>query len=116
MIDHFLLHCPIARELWDLVFSMFGVVWVMPRGVLGVLQCWPRFSRRPAGAIWGLIPHCIMWSLWHERNSRCFEGCEQPIHDLKKSVLFTLSEWTAAQGLVSNSTLLDFLDICSFAL
>uniref|UniRef100_A0A2N9IGC7 Reverse transcriptase zinc-binding domain-containing protein n=1 Tax=Fagus sylvatica TaxID=28930 RepID=A0A2N9IGC7_FAGSY len=81
------------------------VVWVMPRGVLGVLQCWPRFSRRPAGAIWGLIPHCIMWSLWHERNSRRFEGCEQPIHDLKKSVLFTLSEWTAAQGLVSNSTL-----------
>ena len=26
-IDHLIMHCPIARELWNLVFPLFGVQW-----------------------------------------------------------------------------------------
>uniref|UniRef100_A0A2N9IKB6 Reverse transcriptase zinc-binding domain-containing protein n=1 Tax=Fagus sylvatica TaxID=28930 RepID=A0A2N9IKB6_FAGSY len=29
-IDHLLLHCVYAKELWDMVFAMFGICWVMP--------------------------------------------------------------------------------------
>ena len=29
-VDHPLLHCPIAWELWSLVFCLFGIHWVMP--------------------------------------------------------------------------------------
>jgi hypothetical protein len=32
--DHLLLHCDIARDLWNLVLRMFGVEWVMPRRVV----------------------------------------------------------------------------------
>jgi hypothetical protein len=38
-ISQLLLHCPIARELWNFIFSLFGVQWVMPQGVLGLLAC-----------------------------------------------------------------------------
>ena len=30
-----------------------------------------------------LIPHCLLWCLWRERNSRCFEDIERSIPDLK---------------------------------
>uniref|UniRef100_A0A2N9G3X9 Reverse transcriptase zinc-binding domain-containing protein n=1 Tax=Fagus sylvatica TaxID=28930 RepID=A0A2N9G3X9_FAGSY len=79
---------------------MFGVDWVMPRSVMGLLLCWPRLSKRANGIIRGMIPHCIMWSLWRERNSRSFEGREKPLLDLKQSVLNTLLEWAAAMGLI----------------
>ena len=34
-VDHLFLHCPIASELWDMVFGLFGVSWVVPLSI-----CW----------------------------------------------------------------------------
>ena len=61
-----LIHSGITyRELWDLVFSTFGVCWVMLRGVVELLACWPdRFTRCGNVAIWRMIPHCLKWCLW----------------------------------------------------
>ena len=38
-VDH-LLHCPIARELWQLLQCLFGVTWVMPNLVFATLDSW----------------------------------------------------------------------------
>ena len=32
-INHLLLHCPIAFELWTMVWALFGLLWVMPQSV-----------------------------------------------------------------------------------
>jgi hypothetical protein len=29
--SHLLLHCSVARELWNFIFSLFGLQWVMPK-------------------------------------------------------------------------------------
>jgi hypothetical protein len=39
-IDHLLLHCDVARDLWSAIFSLFSVTWVMPETVLDMLACW----------------------------------------------------------------------------
>ena len=39
-VDHLLLLCSFARELWTMVFGLFGVTWVMPRSTLDLLACW----------------------------------------------------------------------------
>ncbi len=78
------------RKNYGFSFLYVWVDWVMPRTVMGLLFCWPRLSKRAVGSIWCMIPHCIMWSLWRERNARCFEWCEKTIHDLKKLFLYTL--------------------------
>ena len=39
-VDHLFLHCLVALELWDMVFGLFGVCWVMPMFVVELLACW----------------------------------------------------------------------------
>jgi hypothetical protein len=39
-IDHLLLNCEVMRELWSSIFNLFGVVWVMPRQVIDLLNSW----------------------------------------------------------------------------
>ena len=80
-IDHLLLHCHVARELQNIVFSLFVVHWVMPCHVVDLLASWSY--KYKSLVIWSMIPHCIMWSIWQGRNARTFEGCERSIHDTK---------------------------------
>ena len=58
--------------------------------------------------------HCLLWCLWRERNSRCFEDKERSISDLKLFFLRTLMDWLAALRNQSFSSFLDFLDSCNF--
>ena len=39
-VDHLLLHCPIAYELWTMVFCLFGIEWIMPKRVINMFAAW----------------------------------------------------------------------------
>jgi len=39
-VDHLLLHCEVARALWDVIFNRFSLSWVMLLRVVGLLACW----------------------------------------------------------------------------
>ena len=39
-VDHLLVHCSAASQLWYLVFSIFGMTWVQPGSVASVLWSW----------------------------------------------------------------------------
>ena len=113
-VNHLLLHCTVAQELWSLIFVLFGITWVMPRGVVDLLMCWSeRFGKSEAGAIWKAIPHCLMWCIWREQNSRVFVGEELSIPALKSSFLQTLYNWLKASNLVSCNSLAEMLDRCA---
>ena len=52
-MDHLLLHCPIAWELWSLVFYLFGIHWVMPHTVLELFEAWQgKFARHRNIDVW----------------------------------------------------------------
>jgi hypothetical protein len=109
-IAHLLLHCLAAREIWNFIFSMFNILWVMPCGVMDLLSCWGHSCCNVRiRKIWDLIPSCVFWCLWWERNSRSLDGKENNLMELKLMFLRTLMEWSKAAGATSCTTILDFI-------
>ena len=96
-VDHLFLYCLVVMHMWSMVFGLFGVSWVMLQSVMGLLACWQgRFGHHRNGYIWLIAPHCLLWCLWRERNSKCFEDNERSILDLKLFFFRTLMDWLAA--------------------
>ncbi|XP_059629362.1 uncharacterized protein LOC132271881 [Cornus florida] len=39
-VDHILMHCLVAYDCWNFIFSMFGVYWIMPKHSLQLINAW----------------------------------------------------------------------------
>ena len=59
-VDHLLLHCLIARQIWGFVFQFVGINWVLPSHVSKVLGGWWNWLGRRCSGVWNLIPSCLM--------------------------------------------------------
>ena len=94
-IDHILLHCGLARSLWSLLFSLFGVSWVLPSSIREALLGWvgPCVGKERK-KVWRSAPLCLFWIVWKERNSRAFENVEHSIQGCKSVLLCNLWVWT----------------------
>jgi hypothetical protein len=42
-----------------------------------------------------MIPLCLMWYIWRERNARCFEDSTRSFEEILHYFLLTLYTWTA---------------------
>ncbi len=58
--------------LWNFVFQLFGVVWVLPGRVKDLLFAWRNWFGKHDSSIWNMVPTCLMWTIWIERNHRIF--------------------------------------------
>ncbi len=112
-ISHLFLHCSAAREIWNFIFSIFGIQWMMPCGIIELLANWgSSCSSMRVRKLWEMIPLCLFWCIWRERNCRNFEGEEKNLMELKGMVLCTLMDWSNATGVGSFFSVLDLLDFC----
>ncbi|XP_075654696.1 uncharacterized protein LOC142624842 [Castanea sativa] len=93
-VDHILLHCQFASALWCEVLIMFGVQWVMPDTIVSLLFAWRNRLGTNSSKVWNMVPACLMWLVWKERNTRTFEDIERPIDMLKNLLARTLFEWS----------------------
>ena len=93
--DHILIHCGKTRELWTVVLSSFGVVWVFPNSVRNLLLEWKiKGLEKKRGVVWKMAPICLFWCIWGERNRRVFQEEEKSDTSLKNLFLWSLLEWS----------------------
>ena len=75
--DHLFLHCPVAQELWNMVWSLFGVYWVMPCGVVDLLASWLGKLNRHSSCfgVWSLIVLSYVKNWFLSWNISCYRPC-----------------------------------------
>ena len=93
-VDNLLLHCPVTHTLWTFMLQAFGIHWVMLGSVAGLLSCWHQWLGKHNSNIWNLIPGCLMWIVWLERNRHSSENMEKTLDKLKVLYQHSLFEWS----------------------
>ncbi|RVW53935.1 hypothetical protein CK203_073000 [Vitis vinifera] len=80
-IDHILIHCSRARALWEFLFALFGVFWVLPSSVKDTLIEWRGFMLgKKHRKVWKAAPLCLFWAVWMERNRIAFDNEDFSVH------------------------------------
>ena len=109
--NHILIHCTKTRVLWELLFALFGVTWVLPCSVMETLLGWfGSFVGKKRKKTWKLAPLCLFWMVWKERNRIAFDNKEFLIHRLKYSIVCGLWSWTKLYIDADLLSLIDFFD------
>ena len=110
-IDHLLLHCSKTRVLWDLLFNLVVVSWVLPSSVRETLLSWHgSFVGKKRKKVWWAAPLYIFWTVWKARNRLAFKDNVLSIQRLKYS--FVLSLWSEAKLFIVDcpSTIVSSID------
>ena len=72
--------------------------WVMLGSLVGWLSSWHQWLGKHNSEIWDLVPGCLMWIVWLERNRRSVEDKEKTLEELKILCQRSLLEWSRYWG------------------
>jgi hypothetical protein len=73
-----------------------GLSWVMHDIVVDLFACWWTSCSTQSVVVWKMVPSCLLWHLWRERNDRSFENRERKLAAVESFFFFILYTWTAA--------------------
>ena len=110
-IDHILLHCELARSLWNLLFSLLEMLWVLPYSIREMLLGWlGSCVGKKRKKVWLSAPLCLFWIVWKERNNSAFENEGHLVQRCKSFFLCNL--WAWAKGFLDFGphSCVDFVD------
>ena len=80
----------------------------------GVIIWLVQWIRKLSSDIWNLVPLCLMWTLWHERNRRTFEDAAKSECQLLDCFISLLFDWSKALGFTTSILCFRFCSIFVF--
>ena len=80
--------------LWQIFLNLRGISWCMPSKIDETLFDWEMAG---VGATnrerWRMIPASIWWTIWRERNERCFENKNNNLQEVKLKCILLFCFW-----------------------
>ena len=108
-IDHLLIHCKLAKMLWDLILSIVGISWVFPHSVLHTLLAWQGVAvGKKRKKIWLAASLCLFWNLWRARNRLVFEKEIPSAQRIKYNFVTNLWYWASQHSVDNTNSVIDF--------
>ncbi|OVA02993.1 Reverse transcriptase zinc-binding domain [Macleaya cordata] len=112
-VDHLLLHCSFANEIWTSFLAEFGIRWAFQNQVKEVFEEGiSSIFAEHGNYLWRLLPYAICWVLWKERNERYFndkeKGVDKIIMEIKAQLLYWLGPSKKLGGIRFENLLLDW--------
>ena len=65
--------------------------------------------------IWNMIPSCLIWTLWRERNRHVFEDEEHLDSQLLEFFSNLLFDWATVWGYTQSTTVISFFNSLHFS-
>ena len=91
--------------------SLKGISWTMPGRVTEALYSWYEASALAKDRTrLRIIPASVWCAIWIERTSRCFEGIENRVQDVKLNCILLLCFWCNQLYSKGIASIVDFLD------
>jgi hypothetical protein len=69
-----------------------------------LFECRNWFGKHSSD-IWNLVPPCLMWTVWRERNSRTFDDVWSLLDHLLGTFVNSLFDWATTWGFTTNNEL-----------
>jgi hypothetical protein len=82
---------------------------VLPKKIVDLLFGWYNWFGKHHSEVWNLVPLCLMWTVWQERNRHTFEDTEHSRTKLIELFYGLLFEWSRVWGYTTTSSLADFV-------
>ena len=110
--DHLILFCKKATMLWSLIFSFFGVQWVLHSSIKrNLLSRHGAFVSKQREKAWRVAPLCLIWTLWKERNERVVNDIKWSEPTLKQFFFFhTFVNWARVYLEDHTLSMIDFIE------
>lgn len=108
-VEHLLVNCGIAWNVWSSIIKWWGLSWVCPGSIYNLMSWWlsNKFTNLEKG-IWDIYFFAVMWSLWLERNLITFQGCALDTDKLVDKIQTRVSFWTKANFDLKTYSVEDF--------
>ncbi|KAL9667293.1 hypothetical protein QQ045_001644 [Rhodiola kirilowii] len=92
--DHLLIHCRWTWNLWCMCIKWWGVIWVFTQSAKCLLESWRIYdTSKTYKRLWKTLCYATVWSIWEERNLRCFQKKKRSLEEICELVKVRLAWW-----------------------